>query len=537
MALSHCWGKSHRVVTQKDNLEDHKRGIDITSLPLTFQQAILITQRLKLRYLWIDSLCIVQDDPQDWEREAAKMGGVYANSYLTIAADSSTDDSSGCFTTFEERKNLLYAAMDSRSIGRKCIANAAALNASSCLASARELVSMPNVATVNYPDPTSFLFFSREWMPSSLSPGVTRGHPRVYKIGKFGRLFDPIKEENLSKRGWTLQERLLAPRTIHFTTGEIFWECQRCLLAEDGAIFPRTFPSLTSIQSNRISRTEADLQDLQVDATHQRNYPPQPTWLSKNLRVPFSKTFGYFGDIWLDLIERYTARQLTYEKDKLPALSGLARLLALSFNDTYHAGIWRSHIPMALHWQVHIHQPLHFCDRPEHDREIAKITPPSRDFAREPEVYRSPSWSWASVDGKIEFLGLYVDKLVVELVECSTPPAGRDEFRKVEQGGFIKLRAPIMSLRQGKTRQKPGEANYTPLTIPVEPACHQGHPYGSGGAHFDRDPVFPCDALFLDNQHALLLKSNQGGTYNRIGVGWICNLNLSHVGVREVVIV
>jgi len=94
-----------------------------------------------------------------------------------------------------------------------------------------------------------------------------------------------------------------------------------------------------------------------------------------------------------------------------------------------------------------------------------------------------------------------------------------------------------MSLRQGKTRQKPGEANYTPLTIPVEPACHQGHLYGNGGAHFDRYPVFPCDALFLDNQHALLLKSNQVGTYNRIGVGWIDNLNLSHVGVREVVIV
>ncbi|KAI9775817.1 MAG: hypothetical protein M1839_000868 [Geoglossum umbratile] len=279
-----------------------------------------------------------------------------------------------------------------------------------------------------------------KWMPSSLSPGFEQDHPRIYKIGQFGHTFDPIEDENLSRRGWTLQERLLAPQTLHFTAGQIFWECQKCLLAEDGSIFPRTFPSLTSIKSTRISATEARPRELQVDIIHQQNDPSRPIWLSKSSRVPYSETFGYFGDAWLDLVERYSARQLKYEKDKLPALSGLARLLASSFNDVYYTGIWQSHILMGLHWQVYIYQPHHWCDDPAHDHEIAKVSPPSRAFTKEPEVYRSPSWSWASIEGTIEFKNLNVNELVAEFVECSTPPAGRDEFGQVEQGGFIKLR-------------------------------------------------------------------------------------------------
>lgn len=55
-------------------------------LPSTFQDAITVTRRLGIAYIWIDSLCIVQDDAQDWEREAAKMALIFESAYLTIAA-------------------------------------------------------------------------------------------------------------------------------------------------------------------------------------------------------------------------------------------------------------------------------------------------------------------------------------------------------------------------------------------------------------------------------------------------------------------
>src|SRR5436305_14453620 len=68
VALSHCWGKSKIPVTDTPNLLERKKGIQFQSLPKTFQDAIVVTRRLGYQYLWIDSLCIVQDSHRDWER-------------------------------------------------------------------------------------------------------------------------------------------------------------------------------------------------------------------------------------------------------------------------------------------------------------------------------------------------------------------------------------------------------------------------------------------------------------------------------------
>lgn len=62
-------------------------------LPNTFQDAITVTRMLGLKYIWIDSLCIVQDDAQDWEREAAKMAIIFEAAYVTIAATAASNGS------------------------------------------------------------------------------------------------------------------------------------------------------------------------------------------------------------------------------------------------------------------------------------------------------------------------------------------------------------------------------------------------------------------------------------------------------------
>ncbi|TQN65244.1 hypothetical protein CSHISOI_10188, partial [Colletotrichum shisoi] len=83
VCLSHCWGKiGIKSMTQRENLKRRLNLIPWCLLPPSFQQAIEMTRKLGIRYLWIDSLCIIQDDKGDWEKEAAQMVNVYRNSEL-----------------------------------------------------------------------------------------------------------------------------------------------------------------------------------------------------------------------------------------------------------------------------------------------------------------------------------------------------------------------------------------------------------------------------------------------------------------------
>lgn len=104
-ALSHAWGppgsETLPATTTKKNLVQRRQGILISDLSKTFQEAIEITRSIGIEYLWIDSLCILQDDLTDWEREAKEMKSVYMNSYLTIAATGARDGSQGCLFSSE----------------------------------------------------------------------------------------------------------------------------------------------------------------------------------------------------------------------------------------------------------------------------------------------------------------------------------------------------------------------------------------------------------------------------------------------------
>lgn len=97
MTLSHCWGPAQLITTTENTIKQRVAGILLEELPQTFKDAVSLTRNLGIQYLWIDSLCIKQLDKQDWETEARKMGSVYANSYLNIAATSSAEGRGGIF--------------------------------------------------------------------------------------------------------------------------------------------------------------------------------------------------------------------------------------------------------------------------------------------------------------------------------------------------------------------------------------------------------------------------------------------------------
>lgn len=107
-ALSHCWGKSQPLTTTVDTLYEHQQGIEAHLLPKTFLDAIEVNKKLSIRYLWIDSLCIIQDDLKDWEAESANMANVYQNAYLTISAAAASDSSGGLDWPFQPSMKFGY---------------------------------------------------------------------------------------------------------------------------------------------------------------------------------------------------------------------------------------------------------------------------------------------------------------------------------------------------------------------------------------------------------------------------------------------
>ncbi|KAK3399162.1 heterokaryon incompatibility protein-domain-containing protein [Sordaria brevicollis] len=100
-ALSYCWGSAPKAdrpyLTTAKTLERHLLGLPWDLLPKTIQDTILLTRAIGVRYLWIDSLCIIQDSEADWEKEAATMGQVYAQARLVIAATTGADAEAGLF--------------------------------------------------------------------------------------------------------------------------------------------------------------------------------------------------------------------------------------------------------------------------------------------------------------------------------------------------------------------------------------------------------------------------------------------------------
>jgi hypothetical protein len=166
IALSHRWGSPEhntKFCTYKSNIEEFKLGINVSRLPKTFQNAVNVTRGLGLEYLWIDSLCIVQDDENDWEAEAKLMGRVFSSAYCTIAASCASGSSDGFLKPRQERRTVVMQGPQGDEIFCVCEA-----------------------------------------------------------IDDFYR---DVDQGELNQRGWVLQERALSRRTIYFTETQSYWEC------------------------------------------------------------------------------------------------------------------------------------------------------------------------------------------------------------------------------------------------------------------------------------------------------------------------
>jgi len=386
----------------EESLEDLSKGVAISFLPKTFQDAINITKCLGIKYLWIDCLCIIQDDASDWEREASKMSQVYSNAYLTISASGSTDSYSGCFP---KRAEQSYVSVPTRSLGYD---------------TPRDL-SGPHSFTMEYeretrPGQPGRLHLFEEWLPGSSSWA-----PQRTNIGSFGKHFDPIANEPLSARGWTLQERLLSPRVVHYATDQMYFECETHLVSEDGFEIPNEFFSMKNLlSSHRIAFKEHGL--------------PKSAAISYDIGQTASGSLksrrGKGG--WLSIVENYSRRRLTVSQDKLPAVAGVARAVAESTGDTYLAGLWGRHLLEDLYWRVYAYEEL--FEKNKEGLGMVAVKGKAVGTAVRPAEYRAPSWSWASIDAPIKYVPLAFSKIVAHVQGCKILPASIDVYGRVVEG-------------------------------------------------------------------------------------------------------
>ncbi|KAH7063883.1 heterokaryon incompatibility protein-domain-containing protein [Paraphoma chrysanthemicola] len=168
-ALSYCWGSSEQPTTTKANLSARSTGLQTSILPKTLQDAIFITKGLGLKYIWIDSICIVQDDENEWAVQASRMASIYSAAYVVLAATSSEDSSEGFLQL--RKKPSIFSFHDKH--GGIVEVQAMRNDSHDCYL---------------YGDSTKFPLF---------------------------------------RRGWCMQERFMARRVIHFLPHEALFVCRK----------------------------------------------------------------------------------------------------------------------------------------------------------------------------------------------------------------------------------------------------------------------------------------------------------------------
>ncbi|KAL5378732.1 hypothetical protein DPSP01_008955 [Paraphaeosphaeria sporulosa] len=196
LTLSYRWAQDPTVLLQSCTIEAFRQGAPIAGLPKTFRDAITVARRFSIRYLWIDSLCIIQDSSEDWARESVLMHDVYANSACNISASASESPEGGLFRDRKaEEVGLGYISVD-----------------------------LPNLGTKN------FEIWDQFYM-------------------------DRLTHGPLSDRGWVFQERVLSPRVLHFSRSQIVWECFEMNKCES---FPNWSPFPTEADYSRGVKTVYD---------------------------------------------------------------------------------------------------------------------------------------------------------------------------------------------------------------------------------------------------------------------------------------
>lgn len=354
VALSYCWGGPQEFRTTTSTLADRVAGFRLNELPPTLRDAVLVVQDLGLRYLWVDSLCIVQDDENDKVHEVSKMGEIYQSAYLTISAARADKTTEGFLRDTNDPETGLWK----------------------------------NLFPLSLPIPNHNATSPDELWDKDAQNGTLWLSNEVIELKS--AFPDPT-----SRRAWCLQERVLSTRTIVYGRWPI-WICNKTAHGDGG-------PNLLSSQflaseadrtlSRMIAKSRHDTQptttprlgktDRALDRMISRLRTQDQTkaetgGVTAKAKITNSDRLSLLYS-WYGILDDFTKREMSLESDRLPAIGGVAAEISKLTGDIYVAGLWLGHMLPGLMWSSR-----------------------TRDWECRPTSgWRAPTWSWASVNGPV----------------------------------------------------------------------------------------------------------------------------------------
>ncbi|KAL2070971.1 hypothetical protein VTL71DRAFT_13997 [Oculimacula yallundae] len=414
-ALSHCWGGRETTTTTKATFRRPKTRNTNRRYGLYFRDAVILSRKLGSRYLWIDTLCIIQDDIADWTKESAQMGHIYSNAKLTIAASIAKDSQQGVL----QKRGLC-------SVGHA-------------------------LASMVYQD---------ECMEKEGTLYI-----RLYDRSRW---VTEVELGILNTRGWTMQERLLSSRTLHFGESQIDWECHTITDCEGGMGSTDHFFSKTKLDICEIIRSsekrdlgkenhphDEDVKDYLDQEEDLRDMTPKENDLKVEKEGLYKSTIpdgtlANADDVSISNkpnvqvedhlankkhsdqtnIANIQAKDLANREEKLVELE-IGKRLCPSFqnsishrrhrrtrsnrnkqaifnrqqtNDEHLADIWRKDLLHGLLWRGDV--PMSSTSSPTISPSATsniKNVEPKLQYDDSKRSYIAPTWSWASFNGSVEF--------------------------------------------------------------------------------------------------------------------------------------
>ncbi|KAH0436653.1 hypothetical protein CcaCcLH18_04210 [Colletotrichum camelliae] len=225
--LSYCWGLAGNTVTTKENFSQRTQNIPLATLPTVIRQAVIATRTLGYKYIWIDALCIIQDDPDDWAREAAVMHDRYSQADLTITSLVAADSMDSLFE--------------------------------------------PRPRRTARPIPLNLILPKKYRHPFNERIFEFAAYPDYHKYPEC------VIKGPVHQRAWTLQEHLMSTRVVCFGPGILHWKCLCSYRLEpDPDALCVEFAHRELDERRRLKTAVKTLQRQEL--SHQTNAPPIEVW-------------------------------------------------------------------------------------------------------------------------------------------------------------------------------------------------------------------------------------------------------------------
>ncbi|KAL8941990.1 MAG: hypothetical protein Q9216_001923 [Gyalolechia sp. 2 TL-2023] len=240
-----------------------------------------------------------------------------------------------------------------------------------------------------------------------VSPQWTGLENSICRVVEYGLWENLVTSAGLNMRAWVVQERLLAPRILHFCHNQLAWECHEVDACET---YPAGLPIAQQSAQTRYKGIDPNTDGKRLQSMGDSRSAP-------NLHA---------YHIWNKIVTAYTAGELTVATDKFVAISGLAGRMQPMLQDEYIAGLWRGTLPSDLLWKVT-------------GGKQANGLPSARATQ-----YRAPSWSWASLDGHILPGRPNIERILISIEEAVTNPLIPTIPLGQLKSGWIRLRGVLL---------------------------------------------------------------------------------------------